>query len=368
MIYDIVMFFVTRGSQIMALVNAILDSIAAIASGAIGGAAAAVEGALGRALPVVIGFLASLLGLGGISEKIREIIQRIQAPVNAAIDWVINQAVAIVRAAGQMFLGGRDREEEGDDSPESHDVKERAGRELQSRVQGVAGPDEIRGILSGVLHKYRPEGLQALEAVVDDTGQLRVIATASPGDEVATGDVEPEIKLRPRDLGLRYGTVLIATLNGVPLPPDGRFDASRAGGHAEVAMANSLRANWNSLRQPGRNVLEVRITRSPCDGCEPVLRTVMNELNPPQLSLFEPEPFAIDLRMMSDYRGRPALQENEDIFRALSAAGITLSAWAVVDELKTFGIEELSPEQQAIIERRVEQVRALLERANVKVT
>ncbi len=112
-IYDIIMFFVTRGSQIMALVNAVLDSVEAIASGAIGGAAAAVENALARGIPVVIGFLASLLGLGGISQKIRSIIERIQAPVNAAIDWVINKAVAIVKKTGQLLgIGKQDKEDE----------------------------------------------------------------------------------------------------------------------------------------------------------------------------------------------------------------------------------------------------------------
>ncbi|HEX7119487.1 MAG TPA: hypothetical protein VF212_11905, partial [Longimicrobiales bacterium] len=77
MIFDIVMFFIERGSQIMALVNAVLDSLGAIARGETGPAAAAVVTALRRALPVAISFLASLLGLGGISDKIREIIARV---------------------------------------------------------------------------------------------------------------------------------------------------------------------------------------------------------------------------------------------------------------------------------------------------
>jgi len=71
-IYDIVMFFVNKGSQIISLVNAIIDSVSAIADGAIGVAATAVENALAKAVPVVIGFLASLLGLGGIDEKIKK--------------------------------------------------------------------------------------------------------------------------------------------------------------------------------------------------------------------------------------------------------------------------------------------------------
>ncbi len=128
-IYDIVMFFVTRAAQVMALVSSILDSIAAIASGAIAEAAAAVEKALAKTIPVVIGFLASLLGLGGISDKIREVIQAIQAPINKAVDAVIHQAVKTATAVGGLFSGGKKKEEK--PVPETgdleHDAKVAAG-------------------------------------------------------------------------------------------------------------------------------------------------------------------------------------------------------------------------------------------------
>lgn len=70
-IYDIVMFIVERGSQIMEFVNSIIDSISAIAKDSVGVVVDKIEGALAKALPLAISFLASLLGLGGISEKIR---------------------------------------------------------------------------------------------------------------------------------------------------------------------------------------------------------------------------------------------------------------------------------------------------------
>src|SRR5207245_1163193 len=65
MIYDVVMFFIERGSQIMEFVNSILDGIGAIAGGAVGAAANLVEGSLAKILPLAISFLASLLGIGG---------------------------------------------------------------------------------------------------------------------------------------------------------------------------------------------------------------------------------------------------------------------------------------------------------------
>ena len=118
-IYDIIMFFVERGSQIISLVNAVLDSVTAIAGGAIGAAAGAVENALSKAVPVVISFLAALLGVTGISEKIRSIITKIQAPVNKAIDWVIQKAYNLVKAAGKFLGFGKEKDKDKEKNKES---------------------------------------------------------------------------------------------------------------------------------------------------------------------------------------------------------------------------------------------------------
>jgi hypothetical protein len=109
-IYDVVMFFVERGSQVMGLVNAVLDSVGAIAGGAISGAARLVENALARALPVAISFLASLLGLGGISEKIKGVLATIQAPVNKMVDGLVMGAVkGFKKLGGDRLLAAADR-------------------------------------------------------------------------------------------------------------------------------------------------------------------------------------------------------------------------------------------------------------------
>jgi hypothetical protein len=76
-------------------VDAVLDGIDSIASGGGGAVSALIEGALVKALPMVIGFMASLLGLGGISEKIRGILQKVQEPVGKVIDKVIGTIVKI---------------------------------------------------------------------------------------------------------------------------------------------------------------------------------------------------------------------------------------------------------------------------------
>jgi hypothetical protein len=118
-IYDIIMFFIERGSQIAQLVNAVTDSVGAIASGAVGGAAALIENALGTSLPVVISFMASLLGLGGISEKVGGIIKTVRQPIDKAIDWLIAQAVKAAKKIGNKLGFGKDKgNKEGKESQE----------------------------------------------------------------------------------------------------------------------------------------------------------------------------------------------------------------------------------------------------------
>ncbi|MCA9071836.1 MAG: hypothetical protein KDA84_23070, partial [Planctomycetaceae bacterium] len=104
-IYGLVVFFVERAQQIKSLIDAVLDSIAAIAKGNLTAAAAYVENSLARAIPVAIGFLASLLGLGSLGTTIKELIRRIQQPIIKAIDWLINKAVTLASKAGSLFRG-----------------------------------------------------------------------------------------------------------------------------------------------------------------------------------------------------------------------------------------------------------------------
>ena len=100
LIYDIIMFFVNNGRRIIELVNSIIDSIGLIVAGSLGQASKMVENALAKMVPIAIGFLASLLGLSGLSEKVQKIIHKIQAPVNKAIDWVLDKAIALAKKLG----------------------------------------------------------------------------------------------------------------------------------------------------------------------------------------------------------------------------------------------------------------------------
>ena len=104
-IYNTVMFVRERLAQIVQVAEAFFNGIAAIVAGNIAAAADRVEQTLGRLVPVVISFLARLLGLGGIGDTIRNILARVRAPVERAIDRVVAWIVAQARRLGTAVAG-----------------------------------------------------------------------------------------------------------------------------------------------------------------------------------------------------------------------------------------------------------------------
>lgn len=102
LIYDIIMFFVDNAERILKFVNTVIDSAVDIVKGNVGGVMAKIEDVLGQMVPILIGFLASVIGIGGIGEKIRAIIAKLQKPVNKAIDFVIKTGLKL---AGPIIRG-----------------------------------------------------------------------------------------------------------------------------------------------------------------------------------------------------------------------------------------------------------------------
>lgn len=181
-IYDIVMFFVNHGREIIELVNAVIDNLAAIVAGNIGAAANLVEQALSRAVPIAIGFLASLLGLGDLGAKIKAILDKIREPVNMAIDWVLGNVVKpiidAIKSGMESLFGKKD---------------ERSPTERQAAL--TSAMDEAQGTLNDPnasvtdVQKKLPEikarhQVKQLELVIDqqqeDTEVVHVVGANSP--------------------------------------------------------------------------------------------------------------------------------------------------------------------------------------------
>ena len=129
-IYNTVMFFVERLRQIAQVAAAFIDSIAAIASGVIAAAANRVEQTMAGLLTLVISFLARLVGLGRVSDAVTNIINRIRAPIDRALDrvvaWIVNLGrrfmTAARSAAGRVAEWWRQRKPFRTAGGESHEV------------------------------------------------------------------------------------------------------------------------------------------------------------------------------------------------------------------------------------------------------
>jgi len=111
-IIDIVTFIVERGAQIMTFVNAVLDAVIVIAGGGAGGVPGLIETALATALPVLIGFLAALLGIGGLADKVKKLFQSLSKPVMKVVDWIVGKIAAFgkkIWAKLKGKLSGKDQ-------------------------------------------------------------------------------------------------------------------------------------------------------------------------------------------------------------------------------------------------------------------
>jgi len=148
-IYNVVMFVIEKAQQIMALVEAVVNSVYAIATGAIGGAISWIEKSLASAIPVVIGFLARLLGLSGITQKIQEFIKKIQGKVDKAIDKAIAKVVALVK---KLFGKGKDEDPE---KQKKLEAGEKAIADVVAKYQdGVTDKGKVDADLAAVKRQH----------------------------------------------------------------------------------------------------------------------------------------------------------------------------------------------------------------------
>ena len=102
--YRAVQSFIEKLREMLEIVNSFVAGVANIARGNIADAANFLEAALARAVPVAIGFLANQVGLRGLGARIAEMIGGLRDRVNAAIDWLIDRALAV---GGAILTMGR---------------------------------------------------------------------------------------------------------------------------------------------------------------------------------------------------------------------------------------------------------------------
>jgi len=178
-IYNTVMFFIEKAQQIWAFVEAIINSVHSIATGAIGGAITWIEQALARLIPVLIGFLARLIGLGGITDKVISIIKKVQSVVDKAIDKVLAKIVGVVKklfgkavagakaVAGKLVEWWKTRKALKTPEGESHSLYF-AGQGKSSKLTVASAPMEVKAFVAS----------KAAEIKADKSGKKKAAAAA----------------------------------------------------------------------------------------------------------------------------------------------------------------------------------------------
>lgn len=159
-IIDIVTFIVTQGAQIADFVNAVLDAVIAIANGGQAGVPKLIEAALASSVPLLIGFLAALLGIGGLANKVKSVFQSVSRPVTRAIDKIVD----FIARKGKALWNKRKDPGKGNQKSKERQL-DLALAEAESHLGDLKGKPTTKEIVQGLLNPIRRKyGLLRLDA------------------------------------------------------------------------------------------------------------------------------------------------------------------------------------------------------------
>ena len=169
-IYNTIMFFIERLKQIAQVAAAFIDSISAIANGIIAAAANKVESTLGGLLTLVISFLARLVGLGKVSDAIKDIVNKIRAPIDKALDRVVDWIVTMAKKGFAKLFGKKDKPDSRTDDQKKADL-DRAITEAEAlQANQEISDDQVKKGLQAIKQKYN---MTSLELVVDSEDESK---------------------------------------------------------------------------------------------------------------------------------------------------------------------------------------------------
>lgn len=380
-IYNVIKFLIERAGQITALFQAIAGSVAELAVGNVKGAADKVEQALGRVVPVAIGLLASLLGLSGLSDKIREIIKKIQTTVDKAIDKAIEKIVAGIK---KLFgKGGKKKEEK----EESKGVIGKVKQELAGQLnKPVSNAGEIQPIITSVYNKFKPEGLKYLNVVEASgkAGEFNVVASASPESKVAAistvlgidiGDLLPLVSKAGfgRTTLTAYMLVGDRQINLRTHENTREEDLQKPERHAEKQLLEELRTEWSDEARKDKNKdqeyqIVIQVTRSPCADCSLVLNQFVQDKRSKGFNV------NMTIKVASLYGGvekdkegkmTPRYEGTKIALQDLHKPGMKIEPWDIFALLEERGVKidpkVMSLPQQEKLKRRIAEVKTVLD-------
>src|SRR5262249_48452864 len=187
-IYDTIMVFIAKLKKIIQVAMAFLDSMMAIANGVLGAAAAKVESTLAGLLVLAISFLAGFLGLNKIADKVMDIINtKVRAPVDKAIDFVINWIVTTAKNLFKALFGGK--EEKPDtrtDAQKKADLDKAIDIAEGLLMQPDAERADVESKLPGLAKTYR---LSELSLKEDGESEFHIHGVVNPPKDSKKGNL-----------------------------------------------------------------------------------------------------------------------------------------------------------------------------------
>lgn len=170
-----------KREDIKLFVQAILDTLKAICDGAPAVMAMMIEQALAKMIPVLLGFLASLIGVGGIPSKVKKIVTTLKAPVDKTIGGIFGGAAAFFGGGkskkGKTARKGKSTNSQGTKSKDTkakdkknkdkkqpqNDAQKQikgAGNQTQNLARNLRDPDAVNQKLSGIKSKHKLKQLK----------------------------------------------------------------------------------------------------------------------------------------------------------------------------------------------------------------
>jgi hypothetical protein len=252
-IYDTILVFISKLKKIIEVAVAFLDSVMAIASGALGAAAAKVESTLAGLLVLAISFLAGFAGLGKVADKVMEIINKIRAPIDKALDFVITWIVKTAKTLFAKVFGKKDKKDEEKDG-KSEEILRSVQGDLKARSHDLNSTVAFRDMIGSVAQSH--PGLKTIRVREVKKGEYAIEASASPFKVL-----QYVYELVKSDYGRVDGRVLF---DDAPIAPEVK---NEDGKHAEDKLIQQARTRMATLKRSGNPLpekVQFFVSQSPC--------------------------------------------------------------------------------------------------------
>lgn len=197
-IYNTIQVVIERISQIAAFVGAVVNSIYDIATGAIGGAIKWIESALAGAIPLVLSFLAGLLGLGGLTEKVRDTLEKAGNFVWDAIRKLIMKGIdAVKRLFGKGAPKEKDKDKKGEEGHVA--IAEEAGAHLVDMPLPEGSVEDAKKAVQAEGNKIAPTYAGRIQ-----TGSKMTVEFVDPPTELKEREIDFKVVIAPNKTELVF--------------------------------------------------------------------------------------------------------------------------------------------------------------------